>query len=141
MRFCKSCQQEKPLSEFILTARKVPHVKCNLCKSKYEKEYRDKNKMKCKLYRKKSANQRFDENMSYIAQYLKAHPCVDCGETNIVKLEFDHRYDKKYAIADMRNNYRLEVVKTEIDKCDVRCANCHRWKTAKERNYKILQYL
>lgn len=79
--------------------------------------------------------------MSFISSYLKVHPCLDCGEKDIVVLEFDHRGDKKYSIADMRDNYCLEVVQAEVAKCDVRCANCHRRKTAKERGYKILEYV
>lgn len=72
-----------------------------------------------------------------IKEYLLAHPCIDCGESDIVVLEFDHcRGDKKLAVASMiHRNYSWKVVLEEIGKCDVRCANCHRRKTAKERNH------
>lgn len=138
---CVGCQKDKSLTDFIVTARGVPHVRCNGCKKAYELDYYHKNKSKCKKYRKKSSQKRFNTNMQFIADYLKRHPCIDCGEPDIVVLEFDHRSNKKYSIADMRDNYSLGTVKTEVSKCDVRCANCHRRKTAKERNYKILEFV
>lgn len=138
---CNTCKINKLVTEFTITARGVPHGKCNICKSAYELNYYRTHKKQCHSYRKKSAAIRFHENMTYISSYLKTHPCVDCGEKDIIVLEFDHRGNKKYGIANMRDNYSLKTVKDEVAKCDVRCANCHRRKTAKERNYKILSYL
>lgn len=61
---------------------------------------------------------------------------VDCGEKDIVVLEFDHvRGEKKMNISSMVSAYCLKTIQGEIEKCDIRCANCHRKKTAKERNY------
>ena len=68
-----------------------------------------------------------------LAEYLLAHPCVDCGETDLRVLEFDHREDEvKLAEVTLLSSslaawHRVEA---EIAKCDVRCANCHRRKTA-----------
>jgi len=63
----------------------------------------------------------------------KNHPCADCGESDIVVLEFDHQRDK---VADVsllaRDGYSLDKIKREIDKCEVVCANCHRRRTAKQ---------
>lgn len=69
----------------------------------------------------------------YVIQYLKTHPCVDCGESDIIVLEFDHLRDKRASIADMMHGRcALKTIKAEIQKCEVRCANCHRRKTAKQ---------
>jgi hypothetical protein len=67
----------------------------------------------------------------YINTHLKANPCVDCGETNIIVLEFDHiNDDKHFSISDAtRHGYGMKKLKDEIAKCEVRCANCHRKKT------------
>ena len=69
--------------------------------------------------------------------YLSSHPCVDCGERDIRCLEFDHRdrATKSSTIAlMMRRKTAWSVILREIDKCEVRCANCHRKKTAAEDN-------
>lgn len=62
--------------------------------------------------------------------------CIDCGELDIVVLDFDHQGNKKYNIANMLHDAAsLDKLKQEIDKCEVRCANCHRRKTAKDQGW------
>lgn len=76
-----------------------------------------------------------NRNRNFILQYLSTHPCVDCNNTNIIVLEFDHHTNKSYDISNLvSKGYSIAAIQVEIDKCDVRCANCHRIKTAKERN-------
>lgn len=67
-------------------------------------------------------------NIWYVLSYLAAHPCVDCGEDDPVVLEFDHvQTDKVASISDLvHKGYKLELIVAEIEKCEVRCANCHR---------------
>ena len=68
--------------------------------------------------------------------YLMAHPCVDCGESDPVCLEFDHVKGLKAGnISEMVGNYAWDAIEYEISKCVVRCANFHRKKTAKHFNY------
>lgn len=84
---------------------------------------------KAKVY-SKAARERV---RAYINNYLKAHPCTDCGETDPIILEFDHVGEagtKKFNISDAtRRGYGMNKIKAEIEKCEVRCANCHRKKT------------
>jgi len=54
------------------------------------------------------------------------------GEANPTVLTFDHQRDKKYQISDILTRYCLSTIKKEIDKCVVRCANCHLIKTSKD---------
>jgi ribosomal protein S27E len=69
----------------------------------------------------------------YVYNYLQSHPCIDCGESDHVVLEFDHvRGEKVKSISKMvATTYSLESLIKEIEKCEVRCANCHRRITAK----------
>jgi hypothetical protein len=72
-----------------------------------------------------------------LAAYFAQHPCVDCGEQDIRCLEFDHR-DRSTKSANIAGLLRLvvpwDVIWQEIQKCDVRCANCHRRRTAAQVN-------
>jgi hypothetical protein len=74
----------------------------------------------------------------FLRDYLIDHPCVDCGESNLIVLEFDHRaeFEKVLELGiAIRQKWSIARLKTEIEKCDVRCANCHRKKTYLERGF------
>lgn len=91
----------------------------------------------CGECRRKQARVRRVRNRDYIFEYLLKNPCVDCGETDPVVLEFDHIKGGKVANVSVlaHKEYSLEVIKAEIAKCAVRCANCHRRVTSKRRGW------
>jgi hypothetical protein len=74
-------------------------------------------------------------NKNFIKNYLLLNPCVDCGESDVIVLEFDHvRGEKENNIANASNRaWSLKKIKEEISKCEVRCCNCHRRITHKRR--------
>lgn len=64
--------------------------------------------------------------------FLSTQSCLDCGESDPIVLEFDHRNSKdkfKIVAKMLSGHYSWGSVFKEIKKCDVRCANCHRRKT------------
>lgn len=69
-----------------------------------------------------------NRNWWYAKNHLLMHPCVDCGETNTALLEFDHREPSQKSFNIFRGvpQYGFAKFKAEIEKCDVRCANCHK---------------
>jgi hypothetical protein len=71
------------------------------------------------------------ENRRRVDAYLQSHPCVDCGESDYVVLEFDHvRGRKRLEVSTLANRgCAWRTIQAEIDKCEVRCANCHRRQT------------
>ncbi len=71
-----------------------------------------------------------------VDEYLLRHPCVDCDEKDIVVLEFDHvRGEKRNDVSRLvANCCSVATLMVEIDKCDVRCANCHRRITKTRRD-------
>lgn len=73
-----------------------------------------------------------------ILGHLQQNPCVDCGETDPVVLDFDHRDEntKSFSVANgVSKRVSLEALIAEIAKCDIRCANCHRRRTAVQFNW------
>ncbi|HEX3100099.1 MAG TPA: hypothetical protein VHQ41_03995 [Patescibacteria group bacterium] len=64
--------------------------------------------------------------------FLSTKSCIDCGEADPILLEFDHA-DRKDKFKDvsklLSGHYSWLTIQTEIAKCEVRCANCHRRKT------------
>ena len=74
-------------------------------------------------------------NKKFIADYLASHPCVDCGEADIVVLDFDHvSGEKRNEVSNLaRRKVSLATLQAEIDKCEVRCVKCHRRVTSQRR--------
>lgn len=68
----------------------------------------------------------------WLIDYFAVHPCVDCGETDPIVLEFDHQRDKRFDVAGGITGRSWEEVLEEIEKCEVVCGNCHRRRTAKQ---------
>jgi hypothetical protein len=141
LRRCGRCGERKPLDDFAWRRKErgQRHNMCRPCHSEYRREhylanrrrYIDKatvNKQKLRL-----------ERTILLIEYFKDHPCVDCGETDPVVLEFDHTADKSFDICQKLIDTTWERILAEIEKCEVVCANCHRRRTAVRRG--ALRYL
>jgi 5-methylcytosine-specific restriction endonuclease McrA len=87
--------------------------------------------------RTKMRNKYKIRNRDYTAEFLSRHPCVDCGESDPIVLEFDHvRGDKKYDVSFIVvQGMSIAKLEEEIAKCEVVCANCHRRRTARRQGW------
>ncbi len=94
------------------------------------KRHYERNKDIIKKRARKFKNASRARNSKHLKQYLAVHPCVDCGEDDIRVLDFDHvRGEKDGAVTKLANSpVSVERLRAEIDKCEIRCANCHRKK-------------
>lgn len=131
MKTCSKCRQEKSLSEFNKATNRRDGVQtyCKLCQRGIDKLFYQNNPGRRTRETKEKAR---DAARRYVLAYLLAHPCVDCGEDDVVVLDFDHLDDKLYHITEMiRDGFSIKRIQEEIDKCEVRCANCHRRATAR----------
>lgn len=141
------CKQLLPLENFYMDKYRKDKLqaKCITCMKASRKEYYKNNrtreiartkeryqKSKTKILNIKKIDRK--QKTIYLFSYLLEHPCIDCHEKDPVVLEFDHIKDKDLDISTLVK-YSETRMKAEIEKCVVRCANCHRRKTAKERNY------
>jgi len=137
---CSKCKEDKIIEEFNFKNKSLNkrHSNCRSCTRKLIKNHYNKNRSYY-LEKAHKRNHKIRQKIfDYIKDYLVKNPCVDCGESDMVVLEFDHRGDtpKVKAVSQLiRLRVNLQRIKAEIAKCDVRCANCHRRKTAKDFNW------
>lgn len=101
-----------------------------------EREYADPKRRKARLARNtRAAKARREALAAWMVEYLREHPCVDCGERDPIVLDFDHvdPTAKKAHVGGLVHALATKKrIAAEIAKCVVRCANCHRRRTAKE---------
>jgi hypothetical protein len=139
---CCRCGELKPLSDFNFKNRdaQLLHTFCRECQHAWNRAHYERNKATyiANAHRNSAVYQ--VENLRRVVDYLVRHPCIDCGETDLIVLEFDHRdpTTKRTAVSSLVRYSSWSAVEAEIAKCDVRCANCHRRKTARERDYRKL---
>jgi hypothetical protein len=137
MKRCARCGEDKPESEFGWKNKERTrlHSYCKPCVRANSKAHYEANPRKV-IARSRRRNRLLRaERASAIVEYLNAHPCVDCGEADPLVLEFDHRRDKEFTIGRDWITRPWAAVLAEIEKCEVRCANCHRRRTAQTRGY------
>ena len=107
------------------------HNLCRPCHSQYHHEHYSANKERYIEQARTRKRALARERTAWLLRYFDSHPCADCGETDPVVLEFDHRRDKEFNIGSVLPYRRWEAILAEIEKCDVVCANCHRRRTAR----------
>lgn len=135
---CSRCGTEKPLEAFPVRRdrRSGRGTVCLECGRAYQKRHYARNR---EYYLTKAARRRRVEDaqiLRLLIEYLSEHPCVDCGESDITVLQFDHvdpRLKDDAVSALMRGRVGWQRILTEIQKCDVRCGNCHRRRTAQQK--------
>jgi transposase-like protein len=75
-------------------------------------------------------------NFAHLHEILARSSCTDCGEHDVVVLEFDHVRDKRNAVTRLAwHGCSVATIDAEIEKCEIRCANCHRRATASRANH------
>ena len=139
MRTCCMCHQEKPEADFafrsIATGVRQDH--CRVCHAAYRRQhYLDNREEYIQREVARITGYRLD-NQLRLFEYLSTRVCVDCGESDVLVLEFDHRdpAKKKQAVTYIAARKSWKFVEAEIAKCDVRCANCHRRRTAVQQHW------
>ena len=136
---CVACGEVKDETEFPWWSEAEGRRRgtCRACKSEQQKKWYA-NKRETHIANVKGTiEQARAEAHQFVRDYLSAHPCVDCGESNPIVLEFDHvTGQKRMAISEMcTRGYSIQSIALEIEKCVVRCGNCHRRKTSMERGW------
>lgn len=128
MKNCSVCQEDKALDEFYARS-----ARCKKCHNEYTRQHYRDNKQS---YVDKAARRNIgiiEENRRKLIEYLSLHPCVDCPTTDVEVLEFDHvdPSTKTYNVSNMLK-HSWKRIEAEIEKCVVRCSNCHTKRTRRQ---------
>lgn len=136
LRTCSNCREGKPLEEYALRSKKsgTRQWMCKTCSAEYKRAWYLRNRVdhlaKVRVLRERASA----ENRLRFWAFLLRQRCADCGETDPVVLELDHLRDKRNNVSAMvSSGFSWESIEAEIAKCEVRCANCHRRRTARVR--------
>lgn len=129
---CIKCFKTKNVTEFPWRDKKKGTLRghCFECQRQYGRNHYVNNK---KYYKDRNDEKR-ENNCKKMMKHLSNNPCIDCGEKDIVVLQFDHNIgDKRSEVTKLVwGLYSWDTVKKEIDKCVVRCSNCHIKRHARE---------
>lgn len=144
MFFCTRCEQLKDDSEFHIKDKNTGKLQawCKSCRSEWSKNRPKEIKEAHNAKSNKNKKEKIRKLTKFVVEYLKNHPCEDCGYSNVLALEFHHVCEKRDSVAALMNSIcSVEELEEEINKCIVLCANCHRIRTAVERNWVKLEFL
>lgn len=141
-KYCTKCKTTKETSQFSpnKTRKDKLQTHCKECRSAYNRDWYQENTDLQKERSKISRDRTRPEIRRKIQAYLKEHPCIDCGNNDIEVLEFDHRDAsiKEFQIGNaIRRAISWKRIQLEIEKCDIRCANCHRKRTRQQLGWWI----
>ena len=143
MKFCPRCRLVLPIEAFGPDhARGNGQSYCRVCIREYCRLHYNKNKERHNRRRRRNQARYVERNRSLAMGYLTNHPCVDCGESDPCVLDFDHVRDVKASNVSelIGQGWSWRKISIEIEKCEVRCANCHRRKTAVQSGWWQTRY-
>lgn len=139
MKTCSSCKIDKDESEYNKATRRADGLQtnCKVCSRNKSQEYYSRNKeAHCRtIHAARSARRKL--NQTKLVEYLSDKKCADCPESDMLTFDFDHvSGTKSYNIAMMcSQGCSWDTILLEIEKCVIRCANCHRRKTARDQGW------
>lgn len=124
-RTCSRCLAAKSESEFAPSV--WAQTKVTWCRDCTRLYYKARNAVDG--HKKENAIRRRRERVAEVRSIKASMGCQVCGERHPACLDFHHRdpATKRKTVAEMvAAGWSNEVLETEIAKCDLLCANCHR---------------
>jgi hypothetical protein len=114
-----------------------------MCVATYGRQHYTANRAEYMARNHKLARARRRELQGRVAAYLAERSCVDCGEADPRVLDFDHvdpatKRDTIHALIHQAISWAALLA--EIECCQVRCANCHRRRTAAQFGWAKLHF-
>ena len=81
---------------------------------------------------------RREQMRAFVRELKEASPCTDCGNLYpYYIMDFDHLENKEGLISFYTKNGSLALLRQELAKCELVCANCHRRRTFLRQNAQL----
>lgn len=148
---CTKCNIEKSEGDFH-NRKNRPKGKssiCKICASNRYKKYRENNldltSENAKLWKQnnpermkelyKLNGRSKEKKLRTVLNSFKDKPCMDCGvKYPPYVMDFDHRdrSTKLFNVGQISKAGSIKRLVAEIEKCDLICSNCHRFRTFKK---------
>ena len=129
MPHCTKCNIEKPIQDFAVKNKKKSKRQawCRGCQNEYSAKHYKNTKEKYRASRAEHNKKNAAMFTKYVNDHKSENGCFRCGwNEHPVGLDFHHTDDtKEFHVSRMRG-MNLEKVKSEMAKCVVVCACCHR---------------
>jgi hypothetical protein len=126
MKHCSKCNADKPLSEFNKKKAAIDglNCQCRTCENKASKSHYEKNKH----YYKEKARRNVETIKLWFDDYKSKLKCEICGEKHPATFDFHHTdpTQKEECISILVGRGSMRRLQSELKKCKVFCANCHR---------------
>jgi hypothetical protein len=135
---CSMCHEVKDAEEFSwrYKALGIRQKRCRTCKAIEDAGWYSRHQEEQRKRVKDRRDRMRQEAREYVLDYLMKHPCVECGEDDPQVLDFHHIGGKRNTVSRLvADGASIERIQREIDFCEVRCANCHRRITFKDRGW------
>ena len=127
-KLCSRCNRYLPLDCFRWRnkSKGIKHSRCKECQKETDRLYYSNS-----LVRRSSVRNIADEQKQRnleVVNKAKSCGCAKCGDSRLYVLDFHHidPTTKSGVIAHLVAASSLDNLLTEINKCVVLCANCHR---------------
>jgi hypothetical protein len=142
-KLCKKCNITKPVSDFYQSRSKQDglHYCCIPCDIERKRKYNQRPEVK-RRNRKRYQTRRevvILPRVQILSTLKTGVSCTDCLQNYpTVCMDFDHvRGDKQFLIAHWPHltKWTERDLHSELDKCELVCANCHRIRTAEREQF------
>src|SRR5437660_1613641 len=98
---CTRCGEVKSVGEFTFKNRATGllHSFCCACHKAWNRAHYEENRATYIATARRNNAVYQAENLRRLVEFLLEHPCVDCGENDLLVLDFDHRDRSKKRMA------------------------------------------
>ena len=124
MKRCTKCGELKPASEYNKKKSRLDCY-CRECNKIRQREWYSANRTKKVAYSKARMKVIRKKVKVWIESIKQCRGCAVCDEGCAACLDFHHPGEKEFSICQ-RRDVSLARVMSEVAKCILLCANCHR---------------